>query len=284
MAKRCRTILTGAEVCSIPEQFAESYLGQGIYSPWSTKSQEVFDLMDTDPFPTELKTIMATAIDAMVADGNFAELGQLLVVLDTQANSLTDWMGNQNALAVASPTFDAFDHWEFNQATQYINTQFSATANPKATLNSTNVGVWVVSHDGPSSIEFLFGSLGSGGNDVLDLFSNTPTDLRCQVNNTNPLTETAESSFASNSLYTARRIASDNIQMVKNGVITENEAQPSEALGTDNIYWGSRNNDGTADFFFGGKVFLYYAGSGNINTLNLFNVFNTMITDIAALG
>ncbi len=33
MAKRCRTILTGAEVCSIPDQFMESNLGIGLYIP-----------------------------------------------------------------------------------------------------------------------------------------------------------------------------------------------------------------------------------------------------------
>jgi len=248
---------------------------------FSAEAQAVFDLMDTDP-PKDLKRVMAIGIDEMVADGNFAELGQLLVVLDTSANSLIDWIGNQNALAVNSPIFDAFDFWEFNGTTQYINTQLTPSVNTRATQNSADYGVFVVSHDTPSGTEVIMGERTNASRNVT--VASTGAAITTQVHQQVGLSDATEASFASNSLYSGRREDSANVELFKNGVQVDSGAIVSTIQGVRPIYFGARNAVGTADLFFGGKLACYYAGSSIINNLNLFNTLNTMITAIAELG
>lgn len=278
MAIKCKTI-KGREICPRPNLFSAGYLGrQPFVEGFSSEAQAVFDLMDTDP-PTALKIIMATAIDEMVTDGNFAELGQLLVVLDTSANSLIDWMGNQNAIAVNSPVFDAFDFWEFDGATNYVDTQMANNANPAMSQNSIDAGAFVVSHDTPSGTEMIFGRTTGGEHQI---FSNGAV-IGYAANTTGNTTDATEGSFASNSLYSVRRVESANHLLFKNGVQVDTGARASVALLALDNFWGARNAGAAANFW-GGKMALYYAGSGVINNLNLFNTLNTMITDIAALG
>ncbi len=251
---------------------------------FSPTAQRVFNLMPTDPSPIELKIIMATAIDSLVESGDWDELEQLVAVLDTSGNSLIDWIGTQNFLAVASPTFDAYDFWEFNGTTQYLNSQLSPSTNSKALQNSAEYGAFVVSHDGPAGNEFLIGENTVATRRTTIFSDAVGGDLNCQVHQATNLTSAIESSFALNSLYVGRRPDSANAELWKNGIRVATTAIASTAKGTNSIYVGARNNAGVADLFFGGKVALYYTGSGSINTLNIYNVLSTMVTDIAALG
>ncbi len=283
--EKCRPILTGKTVCATPELFAEGNLGRGPFQEgFSETVQGVFNLMDTDPSPIELKNIMATAIDALVDSGDWDEIEQLMAVLDTSANSLIDWIGTQNFLAVASPTFDPYDFWEFNGTTQYLNSQLSPSTNSKALQDSAEYGAFNVSHDGPSGNEFLIGENTAGTRRTTIFSDAVGGDLNCHVHQATNLTDASESSFAANSMYAARRPDSANVELWKNGVQVDTQAIGSTVKGTNSIYIGARDNAGVADLFYGGKVALYYTGSGSINTLNIYNVLSTMITDIAALG
>lgn len=244
---------------------------------FSSEANGVFLLMDTE-LPSSHKVILNTAINEMVADGNFAELEQLIVVLDTSANSLVDFIGTQNFLAVASPTFLANRHWELNGTTQYLNSQRSPAQNVKATQDSAEYGAWVVNHVIDGSTENLLGERTTAAR-TTEIISQA-TQIAARAHAGSNTIDTVENTFASNSLYVARRPDSANQALFKNGVQVVSSAIASTVKGTGSIFVGARN---PADRFFGGKIAAYYTGSGAINTLSLYNTLNTMITAITAL-
>ncbi len=247
---------------------------------FSATAQGVFDLMPTDPLPA-LKTIMATAIDALVDTGDFADLNQIIVLLDTEANSLIDWTGTQNALAVNSPTFDAFDFWTFNGTTQYINLQLAPSAYVQATQDDIDTGVWVVESVNPGATGMILGV--TDGTEKTNYFQSAGVDLRANLNSNATGIDATESFFASNSLYSIIRTVSTDFEMWKNGVKFADETPDSTGLPTIVKYFGARNNGGTANLHFDGNLSLFYVKKSRGN-LAFYNIINTMVTDIQALG
>jgi len=254
--------------------------GKDIYLVGGGFSEEallVFALMSTE-LSAPLKKIINRFINSQVASGNWALLGQLFVVLDTQANSLTDWLGNQNGLAVNSPVFDAFDSWTFDGSTNYINCQLVLASIPNTALNDAEVGAWVVSHNAGGT-QALVGSRVSSTRES-NIRHSTNTLAKMNSGSVNTIIEAA---MDSGTLYSVYRVDAVNQVIVKDGV-GASLAISSNAESSQPYAWGARKTTGATDQFLNAKSALFYAGSGNIDTLNLFNNINIMITSIAALG
>ncbi len=247
-------------------------------SGFSTETRIVLGLMNTD-LPNALKYIIDEAIRKLVRNGDWVKLGQLLVVLDTSANSLIDWMGNQNGLAVASPVFTPFTSWGWNGTTQYINCQLIASSVPNTSLDNNEIGAWVVSKSGTGTQTLIGTRVNSSRETILRDASGTIGGK------TNSATfTTAAEAIAGGNLYSNFRIDSVNQHLWKNGVELAQSAVASNLEPAQPYFWGSRNNAGTASLFYNGESSLFYVGSGTIDTLFVYNTFNTMITAIAALG
>ncbi len=281
MAKRCRTISTGVEVCSTPDLFTEGNLGKGPFQGgFSDEAQAVFDLMDTE-LPGAYKTILNTGINDLVDGGHWDDLEQFAMPLDTAANSLIDWKEVQDLLAVKSPTFTPAIGWVLNGTTQYLNSQRSPDEWVLPSQNNVDVGVWCVLHDVPSGVEMLFGSLVSS----LRFRAWTDgTNKNWQANATTVDIAEVDDTFETNSLNSGIRTGVNATAFNENGIELANSATVSNAPSSDSMFIGAQSAAGVPALFFGGTVGLYYVKNADLSNLDFYNIINTMVTDIQALA
>ena len=248
---------------------------------YSTTAQGVFDLMDTDP-SIAVKDLTAAFIDSQASaeggSGNW-ELGDqfLCFRMGSEPNGLVDWFGNQNALAVGSPMFNAFDGFILT-GTEYINSQRALLAG-LPTLNNVVTGIWNVGVN-PTGM----GVAARTANNTKHQMNSTGTGINVALNNASS-SSYAENDFATNSLYLLHRDQNTIFKMFKNGVSQGNLSFVSVSAAAISEYIGARNLSGVADTFFTGTLGCFWRGKAvGFDHSNFYSNLNTMMTGLAALG
>lgn len=239
---------------------------------FSSTAEVVFRLMDT-PLPLIVKTIMAPAIDLLVASGDWDNINQLLVLLDTLNNSLTDWKGNQNALVVASPVFTAYTEIRFNGLTNYVNTQ--KTNNGRF----NNYGGLFTRTGSSGGSPAPFGARSGGPNWKL---AQSASALRTFNHDGSGMSFV--SSIVANTYFSIVRSSDTARDLRKNGVSQVSDAQVTSGTTTHNTFIGCINNAGTAANFWAGGMRLYIDGNKDLDDLFVYNTIKTMLADILALA
>lgn len=240
---------------------------------FSAETRTVLALMDTDP-PNALKYIMDKAIRDLVRNGDFVNIIQLLVVLDTFNNSLTDWKGNQDAIAVLSPVFDAYDSIAFNGTTNYVDTQITANAR-----DNNYVGLYVNDASSAGGTRNAFGARSAGRR--INVFQEGGS-VKFENYAGSPLVGAAGDILA-DSYYSNRRSASDARELRKNGIQLAGDADVSTGTIVRQIWIGGQNN-GVIQNPWDGSMSLYVSGNKDIDDAFVYATFKTMIDDIRALG
>lgn len=242
---------------------------------FSLDAQAVFDLMDTE-LSNALKLIISTFVDSQVLSGNWALINQFLVVLDTENNSLIDWTGTQNALAVNSPTFTAYTKFQFNGSTNYVNTQKAP-----GTLNDNYVGLFI-------------GNTGSSGGSPNPMGSETAFNRRYRYgsgggairawNHSNQVLSVT-SSWAENSYFSQLRTSSTAVDFRKNGSSLISGSKTVGFHSSVHIYIGGYNlNNSLGANPWPGSMFAFINGQGTIDDTNLYDNLKIMKTAINALA
>lgn len=207
---------------------------------FSAEAGAVFATMVTDPDPT-LKTHMATLIDAEVANGNWPLYEQILFFgMDTEPNSLSDWLGLQDALAVNSPVHtpysgsahSGFAGYLFNGTTNYVNTQKAPNSMAQ---NDVAVGSWMFENLATTTTGMIFGG---GSIFYLQQFPGGAQFIY-RVNTSVSESVTTESFFANHSLYGFARTASNAEQFYKNGAVAGSHTNTSSAPSAATIVVGA---------------------------------------------
>lgn len=236
----------------------------------------VFALMDTDP-PTYLKEALATFIQAEVLNGNFALYEQFTFwAMDTLANSVKDWIGAQDVLAVNSPTHtpiteshSGFAGFDFNGVDQYIDSQWQV--NTFSDKNNSGARAYVFSNVTDTA---LFGARQSSR------FSPFLTQANWAHINSGVLNRTVDN-YASSTDYATERTASNALAFKIDGV---NDKASTISVTTGaisyNMYYSGYNFAGnlTSPMNFKGIYQLHYKPVGFDHASFISNMDTLLVT------
>lgn len=219
--------------------------------PYSSDATTVFARFPNDP-PAALKDIMATFIDAQVANGNWALLKQfILYCMDTEANSLIDWLGFANATNSNSTTHtpwsgaahSGFAGFSPDGATKFINNNLAPDD-----MSNTDcfAGIWLYTIDNPATVKFVYGSGDlSGLNSFFHHFqrgSATISGARANLNSATAIEDSNKVFLNANSLHLVESNTPNNI-IKRNGSTEVSESNAIRAANPYSMYVGGENRE-----------------------------------------
>lgn len=251
---------------------------------YSADATAVFNRMNTQP-PDALKTIMATFIDACVADGNWALLSMFQGrFMDTFENARLDWKGNFNGEVslpsgvthVANNSFD----YSGSQARGF-NLGYNPNSDANWLIGSSVIGTYVLTRDSTTDQRGILGS-----NSNLTFFQRTVANRLdfLNINAINVQVAGYVGGFTAQRLYTAIGGFSSPNQTI---TIYENGAQigsPAGGAGVKNniaIHEGGRHDSGQN---WDGKICCTFAGSATgWNQANFYTRLAAMLTSLGII-
>jgi hypothetical protein len=251
---------------------------------YSETAEALFALMDSDP-PVWLKTKMNTYINFLVADGNWILLKQLLFyAMDTETNSLIDWLGFVNAVNVNStphtPVTEAhagFAGYTTNGISNYLNRVLKPSD-----MDQNNVFVCCYLFETLSALSsrYLFSSRVEN-NKNLFLRQNAVDKGYCVNSTSLNVRNYSGTLFENNILYTLARENSTDMRVLENGVEKDTINQIATTLSTQAIWDNVFNSNGTPSGFFAGKICLVASGKSiGFDHLAFYNRTLTFLQDL----
>jgi hypothetical protein len=252
---------------------------------YSETAEAVFALMDSDP-PVWLKNKMNTYINGLVSDGNWTLLKQLLFyAMDTEANSLVDWLGFVNAVNVNStphtPVTEAhvgFAGYTTNGTTNYLNRVLKPS---DMVQNNIFVSSYLFETLSAANSVHLFSSRVLNGLNMFIRQNTTPNKGYCVNSSSVNTRDYSASLFQNNKLYTLSREVSTDMRVLENGVEQDTINQVSTTPSAQPIWDSVLNANGTPSSFFSGKICMVASGKGiGFNHLAFYNRTLAFLQDL----
>jgi hypothetical protein len=254
---------------------------KSILSSYSNEAEAVFALMDSAP-PVWLKNKMNTYINFLVADGNWVLLKQLLFyAMDTEANSLVDWLGFVNAVNINStphtPVTEAhagFAGFSPDGISKYINTKLK---NSDTEQDNACGQAWLFTNTDKDN-QALFGSQNS-----FSVACYTGVISLARINQAETSgANSGVSNFSQHTLTGGRRSAADKVDWIENGVEIATNNRVSVVPTNNEIFSGAKNNVGVADFFLNGNLCMNIVHQNN--GFNYLAFYNRTLSFLQNLG
>jgi len=242
---------------------------------FSQDARTVFDLMDTEP-PSSLKVIMATGIDALVANGDWDNMNSLLIVLDTLNNSLINWKGGTNAVAINSPVFTAFEAITFDGATNHIDTQISS-----GIVDDNYSGVYINQTSQTGNNRALFGARASTRFYFIRAVSGI---IQSRNHLAGIITMQGSNAWLSDGYYSHTRRSLTDHEAFINGISVGTDTTLKTNQTNTFIFIGAYSNVGSPTEFWAGGISGYIRGNSSVDDLFVHTTLKTMIDDIRLLA
>jgi len=204
---------------------------------------------------TELETAQITKLNTLVSalktGLSITYLSDYFDFLDifgnqTSESSLFNIVKNQHhpILGAASPTFTAYEGWQGNGSTQYIDLNFNpATEGVNYTLNNGAIGIY--SRTDSNGAEADIGCRDAGNIDVL-LIARTSGNAYGRINNTS-ISQITGANTNAQGLYIATRngALAGNLYLYKNKTSIGTSNADSVSIPSINLWALGRNGNGT---------------------------------------
>jgi hypothetical protein len=227
---------------------------------FSEQSLDVFSRMNSDP-PTSLKVFMDTFINEQVANGNFSKLIAFVPyrIMDTQANSIKDWMGNLSDTTFTNATFTLNQGIRTTGALgSFVDTKFIPSAHATFGQDDAGVGIWM-NDNAQTGGAAAIGSLDASSRQILLQQNDASNFTRFRINSSNDATQNVEDIFTDYAMYALERTASNATKMLKDAAqIGSASTAASTGKSTVTTYLGSRNNNGSADLPLAAQFGLFF--------------------------
>ena len=200
--------------------------------------------------------------------------------LQTEANSLIDWIRGVSMTAVNGPTHIPGTGFDFNGVDQYINSLFNpSTDGIKYTLNDFITSVFCVAATPTAAFNTLWGNnIGTPSNLLND--NNLATKIEFIANSDGTLIVNIAERLSSNNLYTGVRTASNLAKIYKNGIEIASANQISTGVPNGNIgingRLASQFLEGTTSSFMTGAAI----GFDHLNDYNNLVCLNLALSQI----
>lgn len=224
---------------------------------YTTEGQAAITQIETasgETLTTAERVAVNRFVRSQVLNSNWSKVREFVFGhFSTENKSKIGWKGVRNCLPVGSPTWAQATGWTTNGTSSYLNSQFvpSTDGGTEFTLNDSLVGCSVISGaNGP-----LFGCIGSGGATNQIFFTTNANSngnhlyrMYVSLSSSNVNTNTI-SGTGTRRTYSLYRYSSAAHGYRINGGAPVAVSQASSALPNRAIYFGARNNNGTADQF-----------------------------------
>lgn len=205
-------------------------------------------------------------IKAAKSNGYFYLLDRFwLFAQDIQTNAVYSIVNptSTTCTEVNAPTFLAYNGFDFNGTSQYLNTNYTPSTNGvNYTLNNASHGVYCNENVG-GTFGWDMGLQDASNASTISLRDNTNT-CYAKVNN-------AVANFVSGAnsnsigLFNVVRSGVNTISIYINGVSTYSDTDVSTSLPTRPFFLGAYNNNGTAGSYVTRNLCISFVGSGSIN-------------------
>jgi len=256
-------------------------------SSYSTEAQAAIDNMASPP-PSWLQEGMSVLVDDAVSAGEWEKVKYILAGnMDTENNSLSDWIGGGLATKVSDPNppvWTQYIGWKFNEDGA-INSGYNPFGDSGLLLNDVSYHVKIVSVSGgtPGTGNSIFGA--EDGTDRVRCENDTdlsPPQVSYQVH-TNAGGSGVMTLLAGD-LLTISRSTSVSHKLSQNTSTIIDATRTSTAKPNQPIYIGSENNDGSIDSGRNGLFeFNYFIVSeGNSDISGWISRLNTLINTVSA--
>lgn len=198
--------------------------------------------------------------------GMYTSAHDLLVVcggLETSANSLIDWTaGSHNGSLVSSPSWSNTSGFTTNGTSSYINSTFIPNSH---FVNCTEAdhSFWVVVKaiiSNSSTSGAIIGSIGATSSRSVLILQNGSGAITWRDGYAATSTSTYWTFLQSNTMHSTSRNAASDVRYITNGQRTGVASNSSNGVApTAAIYFGARNNNGSADSFLSAEIVAYGA-------------------------
>lgn len=235
--------------------------------------------------PSRPSSLVINAVNTFIksskASGNWQLLDRFwLFGQDIEANSLYSIVNPTStvATATAAPTFTAYQGYDFNGTTQYLNTNYNPnTAGVNYVLNSSSHGLYCI-ENGNSAFAWDIGVYDALYGSSLSLRDGTDTmygKSNCLVANS-----TSVASTDSRGLFVFARTTSTAMAIFKNGSSVVSDTDVSAVVPNNNFFVGALNNNGAAAAFGSKKLAIAFTGSGGINQASFYTETQILATSL----
>ena len=172
-------------------------------------------------------------------------------LVDLVTPALTGSAGN-------TPGHSATQGWILASASsQYIDSGFSGASH--ASQNSIHVGARVKAYANAANQE-ICGALNAGATAQIRLLLTTTGNLFARINDASNLSVAASPTTPGH--YIGSRTASNAKASYKSSSQLATAATASTGDITPNVFVGARNNNGSPDTYFSGRITMFHAGAG----------------------
>lgn len=277
-------------------------MSQGIYNPFFQNGEPWYGQGGSDPsYTTEYQAVINRGITLgypLPSVVQRAKQNQIIIDLKSSgAWNLLDFFyvfatdGDLNfakinwktptlfeATSVGSIAFTPNQGFAGNGSNSYLTTNFIPSTNGvNFTQNNASYGIYCFDNVLSGSGVVEMGSENTGGNSAYIQVRGTSNAYAGRCNDAANLSSTNTTSVGLSSIT---RTASNARALYKNGVQLTSDAQASQARTSFAMFLGCLNTNGSTFGFSTKKMSVAFAGSGNINQLNVYNALNTYINSL----
>lgn len=215
----------------------------------------------------------------LISAGIFTLLDRLWVPACEIEQNGTISLVNPSATAITlvnTPTWTQYQGWDFDGATQYANTNWAPSTGVNYTLNSASIFAYLRENT-QSSVDIGASNAGSTNNvSIWARFTDNRFYEACN--------DTGSASFVSNTnssgLVSLQRTASNNTNIIRNGVTLSSETDASTGRATVSVYAGALNSNGAAAAFSNRQSSVFGVGSSGFSHLTLYNIIQAYMTQL----
>lgn len=257
---------------------------------YSAEAQSVFNLM-TSPVPNNYKQVIAEFIDSQVTAGNWTKVRELWVVaMNTWQNTTIGWKGVVNGgFRARLAGYTPGQGIDYDGSTDHVNLGYRANTHGGGivTLNNAGYGLYCVHSDNPGTQNLTAMGVSDriATNNITTIIElGTLNTIGWQVHENNLNQDADEEVLDDDTVYIARRTASNLTQILEDQTVLGGTANTSTGLPVDEVYGGARNAAGVTSFHFNGEQAAYFVIDTNgFDYASFIPDFKTMISDLRAL-
>lgn len=220
-------------------------------SPYSSETNAVLANLP-DSMDTWLEEAIDVLVNGRVAAGEWTKVKYLLAGnLNTEDNSLTDWIQGLTAIKIAdstNPVWTQYTQWRFLQDGA-LDTKFKPNSEGVTVHDASyHLSLTSVGSSDPLIGNNLFGCEDDGLGAKIRFESQEDINscryrIHTEISETSPNTM----SLAAGDLLTLRRSASDSQDIYENTTLIENDDSASSGVPDEFIFIGAENSNGTID-------------------------------------